>query len=217
MIDLDELKNELQAQLLHNSPHKSANDINAFIHASTKSVLGKLKRGFWFEIAFSIVCTIGLLYYALWGGSMWALKIYFGTLGGICIPMVVIIILLYRRIVQLGSTTLPVKANLISIRNILAEYTKRYLQITMLFLPLFLIFSASLGYIEGKNNSIPQLDKLVAQIPSVWLLITFFVLYIALVTWLTYIFTKWYLHKLYGQYIAELDTLIAELTETESP
>jgi hypothetical protein len=70
-----------------------------------------------------------------------------------------------------------------------------------------------LGFYEGKTDSIPQLNKVINHIHTPFLVIGLSLVYLIVVTMGAVYFTKWYLKKLYGNYLDELKDTLQELGE----
>jgi hypothetical protein len=94
----------------------------------------------------------------------------------------------------------------------LKEFTKRYFQFTMSLIPICIFFSGYLGYQDGKNGgSIEVFDKIGSLFSSTKQVLIFASIYIVALSVGVYYFTKWYLKKLYGKYLDELQGCINEL------
>ena len=84
----------------------------------------------------------------------------------------------------------------------------------MALIPICFIFSFYLGYTE--KDPIPEIDGFIEKYkPTKWLVIVGAVIYMTALSFGIYYFTKWYLKKLYGKYVDELKTYIAELKDSE--
>lgn len=211
-MELDELKYQLKNKLSTDHAGRSNEDIAALLTKRTHSIIGKLKKSLWIEIIFGILVTVGFGLIGIMSKYV-TLRIYFSIFAVMCAAFIVLLIYLLRRITHLSSTTLPVKSNLQTIVNIIAEFIKRYFQFTMALIPVCFIFSFLLGYYEPEP--VPEVDGLTKSIFSVskaWQVIVFLVIYMALLTVGIYYFTKWYLKKLYGKYVDQIKECIAELT-----
>ena len=208
-MELDELKYELKNKL-SGRQDKSTVDLTEMLHAKTSSVISKLKRSLRLEMVFAIVFTLIFAYIGLFN-KHWSLRIYFGVFSIVFTVFSFIIAYLLKKTTQLTSTELSIKTNLQTLVTILNEYIKRNFQLTMGLLPVCFVFSFWLGYNEptpsmpGLNNTLMHTFKSKAQV-NIFLVIYFVGLAIGL-----YYFTKWYLKKLYGNYISELKAYIAEL------
>ncbi|MDE3251294.1 MAG: hypothetical protein KGO92_00720 [Bacteroidota bacterium] len=214
-MDLDELKYQLNYRLATDHADRSATDIASLLSKKTNSLIGKLKKSLWIEIGF---CVLIMLLFLLIGFSSpyQSLQIYFSVFAVVALLFLIILVYLLRRTSQISSNIqMPVKTNLKTIVSIIEEFMKRYFQFTMALIPICFIFSFLLGYNEPRQ--IPELDKIVLPIFSArWQVLLFAFLYMGLLTVGVYYFTKWYLRKLYGNYIEQLKQCIRELGDEET-
>ena len=212
-MELDELKNQIRNKLATDHTGRSDADIASLLNRRTVSVIDKLKRSLWFEI---FTCILVILFFAGFGiFSKWnSLRIYFSVFALLAIAFLVIIIYLLRRINELGGTTLPVKSNLQTIVKIIEDFTRRYFQFTMALIPVCFVFAAVLGYSD--RQPVPQIDHFLDNHHSIGLgmILTIVLIYVLIFSVIVYYFTKWYLKKLYYNYLTQLRACIDELQET---
>ena len=212
-MELDELKNQIRNKLATDHTGRSDADIASLLNRRTVSVIDKLKRSLWFEI---FTCILVILFFAGFGiFSKWnSLRIYFSVFAILAIAFLVIIIYLLRRINELGGTTLPVKSNLQTIVKIIEDFTRRYFQFTMALIPVCFVFAAVLGYSD--RQPVPQIDHFLDNHHSIGLgmILTIVLIYVLIFSVIVYYFTKWYLKKLYYNYLTQLRACIDELQET---
>ena len=212
-MELDELKNQIRNKLATDHAGRSDADISSLLNRRTVSVIDKLKRSLWFEI---FTCILVILFFAGFGiFSKWnSLRIYFSVFALLAIAFLVIIIYLLRRINELGGTTLPVKSNLQTIVKIIEDFTRRYFQFTMALIPVCFVFAAVLGYSD--RQPVPQIDHFLDNHHSLGLgmILTIVLIYVLIFSVIVYYFTKWYLKKLYYNYLTQLRACIDELQET---
>ena len=135
-------------------------------------------------------------------------RIYFGGFSIICFLFLAVLLFIFKKTNRLSNTALPVKSNLQTISAILNEYVKRYFQLTMGLIPVSIAASFLLAYNDKEIQS-PFSFTIASQF---WGSI-FFLAFLILFTVGMYYFTKWYLKKLYGNYIDQLQLLIKELGE----
>ena len=212
-MELDELKYELKNKL-SGRQDKSTVDLVQLLHSKTRSVISKLKRSLRFEMIVAIVCTVIFTIVGMLNKNP-DFRIYFGVFSLVFMGFVVVIAYLLVRITHLSKSQLSVKTNLQSLVTIIQEYIKRSFQFTMALLPICLVFSFWLGYNEpsrpmpAMNNSLMHTFKTKAHINAL------LILYFAGLAIVVYHFTKWYLNKLYGNYINELKAYMTELKEDD--
>jgi MFS family permease len=212
-MELDELKSLLNQKLTTAHSGRSTDDIAHLLTRKTSSVIDKLKRSLWIEIISCIVIILGFGYIGI-AGSYRSLRIYFSVFAILAIVFLFIVIYLLRKTQALSATSLPVKSNLQMIVSIIEAFMKRYFQFTIGLIPVCVIFSFLLGYNEPM--SIPEVDKVTSSLfTHLWQMLLFLGLYIVALSIGIYYFTKWYLRKLYGRYVAQLKECIAELEEQQ--
>lgn len=210
-MELDELKIQLKQKLDEARGQKSPADIAILLTRKTQSILHKLKKSLWFEIAFCILTIIGFAYIGI-TSKHHSFNIYFSVFSFLFLAFLIVLFYLLKKITQLANTNMPVKENLIGIHATLKEFTKRYFQFSMSLIPICIFFSGYLGYQDGKNgDSFEEFDKLNSLFTNTKQIIIFLVVYMLVLAIGIYYFTKWYLKKLYGKYLDELQKCINEL------
>lgn len=213
-MELEDIKNLLNRKLENEQVNKSANDIAVLLHKKTSSVITKLKKSLLFEIVFTVVAVLIFAYISIFTKYN-SIQIYFTFFTVLLLAMIVVLILLYKKINTLSKAHLnkPIKQNLESIHKILNEFIKRYFQLTMLLIPVCFIFSAYLGYQDGKKGiTITEIEKFELLFQTKEQLNIFLIVYIIVFCLVAYYFTKWYLNKLYGRYLKNLEECIKELS-----
>lgn len=207
-MELDELKSQLKNKLASDHAGRSDTDIAALLSKKTNSVIGKLKSSLLKEILLSIgivilFSCIGLL------SNHPSLKIYFSVFAVICAILILPLIYIFRRTTRLSSTASPVKSNLQTIVSIMEYMIKRYFQFTMALIPVCFIFSLLL---ISKDGTVSQRFAK-GDFSASWKVITIATVYALALFVGTYYFTKWYLRKMYGKYVAQLKECVNELSE----
>jgi hypothetical protein len=211
-MELDELKSLINDRMERVQNEKSATEIALLMGKKTNSVTGKIKRSLIIELIVSIVFTLICAAVAVLT-KYDSLRIYFGIFTFVSL---VFIPLLYRKLnktKKLSNTILPVKNNLQVLVKLMREYIRRYFQLTMALIPISLIISFILGYTDGNLSDSSTQNSFFTNLIESPLRVTFLIAYIILFSVGMYYFTKWYLKKLYGNYIKQLEDLIAELEE----
>ncbi|WP_153798110.1 hypothetical protein [Foetidibacter luteolus] len=207
-MELDELKLHLKQKLETAPPAKSQDEITALLKKDTLSVLGKLKRSLLFEIVFAVIFIIVCVVLAFKSGY-WSMRVYFGVFTVVLIPFFVVLIYLLKKLNRVSSHPMPVKENIITLYGLLREFVKRYFQFTMSLLPLCF----ALAFWAGYNEPDKSIEDKGIKFGSNAGLIAFMVAYISALGIGMYYFTKWYLNKLYGKYLRQLEGLIKELDD----
>lgn len=209
-MELDELKVMLQSAA--GSPQqKTANEIAAMLGGKARSVANKIKRSLVFEIIFCIIFIILFIWYAVTGGY-WPLRIYLSVFAVMSLLFLFVLFFLRKKTKAITSTVYPLKKTLENTVAILKEYVKRYMQITMLMIPVCMIFSVVLVKIDAQRSTG---GEELHFFHSVWKEYLFIGVYYLTFAAGMYFFAKWYLRKFYGNHIAELEQLIKELEDEE--
>lgn len=210
-MELDELKDQLKNKLAADHAGRSDDDIAELLNKRAGSVVEKLKRSLWIEILFGILVVIIFGCLGLFSNYQ-SFRIYFSVFTILCAAFVVLLVYLLRRTTRLSATSLPVKSNLQAIVTIIEEFVKRYFQFCMALIPVCFAFSLLLAYYDPKP--MPQVAHFTkSYFTQRWEVITFVTVYIILLAVVMYYFTKWYLRKLYGNYVNQLKECIRELGE----
>ncbi|WP_439505589.1 hypothetical protein [Sediminibacterium sp.] len=210
-MELDDLKGLINQKLIEGSLDKTEHNFANLLKGKANSVVSKIKKSLWFEIICSFLVVLLFLGIAFFS-SYHSLKIYFGLFGAIFIPFTYILFYLLKKINEFEHSVLPIKGNLQQLIKMLADFTRRYFQFNMALLPICFLLAFYLGLNEKEPVAI--LDNLSIKLKlTKSLYIGFIIGYtIALIFGLVY-FTKWYIRKLYGNYIEQLKSLLAELKE----
>lgn len=211
-MELDELKSLINERMERVHAAKSSADIALFLGRKTQSVVGKIKRSLVIEMMVSAVFTILCIAVAVFGAYT-SLRIYFAIFAVVCALFIPLLYLLLKKTNKLSSAALPVKSSLQTLVNLIREYIKRYFQLTMAIIPISLIIAFLLGYADenlydSKINN-PFIPNLIDSPLKISLLIGYLIIFSTAM----YYFTRWYLRKLYGNYIIQLEMLIKELEE----
>ncbi|TAG09406.1 MAG: hypothetical protein EAZ35_08450 [Sphingobacteriia bacterium] len=210
-MELDDFKNRLNQKLETNHLHLSERDLSVLLSKKAYSVIGKIKRSLWIEII-SCILIAGIFAYIGISSKYRAVNIYFISFTIIFIPFTLVFVYLLKKTNEVNQSNLPIINNLQSLVKLLDEFIKRYFQFTMALIPICFVFSFILGYTEKKP--IIELDQLIYKYkPSSGIAVSILIAYFGGLTFCTYYFTKWYLKKLYGNYIIELKNYITELKD----
>jgi len=213
-MELDELKLLINERIERVQLEKSPDDIALMLSKSTNSIIGKIIRSLIIELVVSVIFTIACVAIALFGAYN-SLRIYFGIFAVVCAVFIPVLYIKLNKTRRLTSSAMPVKKNLQTLIALIKAYIKRYFQLTMALIPVSLIISFMLGYNDENSNSADLSNPFFTGIINSPLKLTFIIVYIIIFTVGMYYFTKWYLKKLYGNYIHQLEELLDELEEAE--
>jgi hypothetical protein len=210
-MELDELKTQLKNKLASEHASLADRDIGEMLNKKATSITDNLKRSLRYEIGCSILVLIGFIIFSITTRYQ-SFRIYFGVFSVVTVVFIVILFYLLRRTSQLSAATLSVKNSLQTMVSLLEEFMKRYFQFTMALIPICVVFAYILGYTEKAR--IPAVDHFSSsRFDMAWKVIAFLVIYLAALGVGVYYFTKWYLKKLYGNYVSQLKDCIIELKE----
>jgi len=208
-MNLDDLKIQLNRKLEENQSFEMAIDsINNFQNFKTTSIAQKIKNSLITEIVFSMLFMLVFIYIAIYT-KYTSIKIYFGTFSFLIFSFSVLLVFLLKKTNNLTASSLPVIQNLKKLHSLLSEFVTRYFQFTMFLIPICLIFYAYLGYTDAQKNinSFVIMPSTIDTKNQLILITIFIILFIAGM----YYFTKWYLKKLYGNHLKELEIMIEQL------
>lgn len=210
-MELDELKYQLNQKLATDHASRSNADLSVLLKKKTHSVISKLKRSLIIEMVLCILFFAAMLY-VCFITNYWSVRLYFGVFTVLTILMTFVLYYLYRRTSTLSNSDQPIKNNLQMLVGLLEEFVKRYFQFTMALLPVCFMFSMILSYADPVE--IPEIEKFSVKIFTArWQVMLFLGLYMITLAVAVYYFTKWYLKKLYGNYLQELKQYITELDQ----
>jgi len=199
-MELDELKKDWNSKGVKDQ-QRSVDNIASLLNSDTASVLHKIKKSIVIELVISFAFA-ALSVYVILFSYLNIYKILYSVVGILCILFIAVLYFLLKKI-NAALKIYTVKKNLEQIIHITEEYTKRYMQLTMLLLPICFVFGVWLSYND------PEM----AMYPLTWKTVIILLLCMLMAMVLLYAFTKWYLRKLYGNYIQQLKTLLKEFDE----
>ena len=212
-MELDDLKYQLKHKLSADHANRSSEDISELLKRKTTSIISKLKRSLWIEIVSCLVIILVFSYIGIAGNNA-ALQIYFSVFALFSVAFLALLIYLLQHTSRLCATSLPVKGNLQMIVTNIEAFVKRYFQFTMALIPVCFIFAFFLGYYDP--HPFPVVTGFVkVLLPMSWMKYTIIGIYLLILPVGIYYFTKWYLNKLYGNYLLQLKSCISELSEDE--
>lgn len=198
-MELDELKKELNFKIASQHEH-SAVDIRSMLKNDTLSVVQKIQRSIRLEIVISILFVAVCVYMVLFENT-WIYNIYFTLFGITGLIFIIVLLMLFKKTKNISFS--PVKENIESVVLIIDQYVKRYLQFTVVLLPFCFGLSLWLSY-----NDPERILKPMDLSSGFYISLTM----LAIGTGV-YFFTKWYLKKLYGDYVLQLKYMLKEIEE----
>lgn len=207
-MDLDELKMQLNKRLEGNQSFEMVvSNISSLNNIKTNSVISKIKKSLVTEIIFSVIFIAIFTYVSLFSKNS-SIRIYFSFFLVVISVFTGFLFYLLQRTNSLTSSADSIKDNLKKLHSLLSEFLKRYFQFTMLLIPICLLFSGYLGYLDSEHNI--NSNMLSTSInPKKYIILLGLMVVIFSVG--MFFFTKWYLRKLYGNHLAEMKEMIEQL------
>jgi Ca2+/Na+ antiporter len=208
-MELDEFKSTFQLlnQQVQNVP---VSQLNEMLHTKTESAVSKIKRSLIFEMVLSIAFIVGILLVAL-RSENWALRIYFFIFLPIICLFVLYMYSMYRKLIALQKNAdQPIRSNLQMIQKLIRNYCKHYMQLTMWMMPICFLLSLVLAFVSPENGT-NTLTISALHINSAKGLLIFLLAYFIIIWVGIYYFNRWYLDRLYGRYLRQLQNEMEEL------
>lgn len=210
-MELDDIKHQIKKELEQPSTNLEKLAFEKALHTPTKSILGKIKKSMILEFILNIICIGGFAYFAYTTDHK-GLAIYLWTFVGVGIVFLFILSKLYQQLLEVEQTSGSIlKTRLEQLYTLLRKFVKHYFQITMALIPICLIYSFALGYYDEQYQSSTNSTTGTSIEPYIVIALT--LAYIIGFTLFIYYFTKWYLRKLYGKHLDNLQHLLDELND----
>lgn len=200
MMELDELKKELNARMSQDRQRSEA-DISSLLKSDTVSVLHKLKKSLQLEITLSVVFAL-LCSYMIFFSNSWQYRVLFSILGIVSVGFIAVLYFLLKK-TEITISSATIRENLEKLTIIIEGYSKRYIQLLLFFLPLCFALGVWLSYKDPDNALRPLTAETILLLAGAMLVLGVIV----------YVFTKWYMKKLYRNYIEQLKVSLKELED----
>jgi hypothetical protein len=182
---------------------KQEAEIASMLRGRSNSIISKLKRSVWFELIFTIACSIGLGIYALTlenGALVWTIISLLILFTSYLFYYVKKIILLNR--FDPGSENL--KENLQHLVERLTVYLNFYRRSYTILYPVFFVLGLLFG---AREQGMDDFLYKISQPKTILLVIGLAIVFFFCSLWVT----NWYLKKLYGNHLEKLKELLSEL------
>jgi hypothetical protein len=202
-MELDDFKSLLKTKQEEPLSLRSAEELEQYTHRRAVSVIAKIKKNIRFELIFCILIVplfagLCFVFPSFYMKTLVALAVF------VCIFFVVYLFRLNKRIHFYETASFSVKESLQQVIYILGKFTRHYLQITMIMLPIAFVFGLVTGYLDiSADLSIKKFNWTRGLI--------FYSVFFICWSVFTYFFTKWYIKKLYGKYLHQLKEQLKEL------
>lgn len=196
-MELEDLKQLLLKPEMEN---KSSEEIALYLKLKSNSMIDKIRRSMLMETICAVLFAIaGIAWFFLTSEIFYkALAVFIASFSA---GFLVYLRRLNKRILSYQTSVDPVRKKLADIIDIVSTFTRLYFRLTMLAIPLvFLMAIFTMNDDPGTQFSSRQ-----------WI---FFILWFAFWSAFMYYFTKWYIKKLYGNYLEQLKKQYKELEES---
>ena len=202
-MELDDFKQRIHTKLSETGAIQSAHDLAGYIHARTSSTIKKIKRNIRFEL---MACTLFI------AASIWMYAAYhvsyvrvFAFLSIVlsCL-LLVYLVSLHKKISSYEKNAPAVRLALREIVEILERFTRLYFQFTMITLPIAFIFGLITGFLR-LNGATPIMNFNWQRS------IIFYAAWFIFWSVMMYYFSKWYIKKLYGNYLQQLKEQLRDI------
>lgn len=202
-MELDDLKNIWQSA--EHFRLKQEEEISFMLRRRSKSIISKLKWSIWFELTFTIIGGLLLLYYSLTipnGALRWTFIAFLL----IFLAYIVYYVKKIRILHTFENSAGNVKSNLESLINDFQAYLKFYEKSYTIMYPVYMVMVFLFVIIEK------GIDEFVEAISN-WKMILYIIFFIGVFLASSLWFIKWYLKKLYGNHLSKLRELLNDLQE----
>ncbi len=205
-MELDDLKNIWQKSDLY-KPRREE-EITDMLNGRSKSIIARLRRNVWFELVFTIIGGMLLLYYVFSIPSP-----SFRTAFVLVLLSFLLYIIYYLKKIKLlnrfeGSPG-NVRANLERLVHDLDAFLRFYYRSYTLLYPGYLLLIVILAIADlGLDQFLESLRE--------WRTVAYLLFLVLLSVALSFWISKWYLGKLYGTHLQKLRGLLRELQEGEN-
>jgi hypothetical protein len=203
-MELDDLKTSLKLELERGAPPLNVTTLEASLRAGAKPVLQKIKRNIWLELFVFVICIAAAIYYWLHYSSL-LVQLFCVAVALCSVAFCIYLYSLYRRIIYYETIPGNIREGLVHIITIITRFTRLYFTLTMWLLPVIYAFGLITGYLDiAEKGLLPQFH---------WsdTLLLYTVGFLCGWTLLTWLFAKWYIKKLYGNYLYQLQQRLKEI------
>lgn len=202
-MELEELRFTLEKRSLTLSTMDYAPVERSTLHSSSRSIMNKVLKSIRWEAAFSVLCGTGALF-LLFAATSVPVSIFLAAICVYAMGFAYYLLRLHARIKSHILTVKSVKDCLADTIDILERFTRLYGRLAAGFVPCAFIAAFIAGFVDFLLSE--------GRIAVPYFAIGIALPIIALWIFLTRKFTRWYLHRLFGNYLSEMRAHRAELT-----
>jgi hypothetical protein len=203
-MELDELKTSFKIAMERGISPLTTTILNASLQAGAQPVLQKIRRNIWLEFVVFVISMSAAVYYWFNYPSL-LIRLFCSAVILCSLAFCICLYSLYRNIIQYETAPGTIRDGLVRIIAILKKFTRFYFTITMWLLPVIYAFGLISGYLDiAEKGLLPQF-----RWSNTMLLYT--VGFLAGWTFFTWFFAKWYIKKLYGNYLHLLEQRLKDV------
>jgi len=202
-MELDEFKLVLRAKLEADASPRSAPEIVQYVSRKTTSIIAKIKRSMVYEFIFGVVCVIACVF-VFYKSSSFYVRLSCIAATVFCGCLLIYMIRLYNKISFFEKNALSIKESIREILEILRRFTKLYFQLSIFMLPVAFVIGLIIGYMDVLQQDLDTNFKWGRGILFYCACYLFWSIFM-------YFFSKWYIKKLYGNYLEQLKGQLTDL------
>ena len=210
-MELDELKSQLKNKL-SGEGNKTVQDLGGMLYKRRGTLVSKLTKNLYLEMGMALLFGAVFIYLAN-QSKLFTIQTGFSIIAVVCFVFAIAIALLIKKVAWLTKEAHPLKTSLEALIKILRLFVKRYFQFIVLLVPVCFFLSYWIGYNEPVRPQNIQISYSVNTIPNDVSVYLFFVVYSVAIIAGVFFIARWYLRKLYVNYINELRTQLQDLQE----
>jgi MFS superfamily sulfate permease-like transporter len=210
-MELDELKYQLNTKL-SGEGNKTIEDLSGMLYRRRSTLVSRLTKNLYLEMGLALLFGAIFIYLAN-QSRLFTLQTGFSIIAVVCFVFAIAIALLIKQVASLNNKAHPLKTSLESLIKILRLFVKRYFQFIVLLVPVCFFLSYWIGYNEPVRPQYMQSFSNVNPLLSDAKVYLFFVVYGIVIIAGVFVFARWYLKKLYVNYINELRLQLKDLKE----
>jgi len=202
-MELDEFKERLKENAPDETVIHTAHELQGYIHRRAASSIKKIKRSILFELA---ACAVFII------ASVWAWEHYpvsyvraFALLSVfLCCFLLLYLGALYKKVWTYEKEAPAVREGLQRVIGIIEQFTRLYFRFTMITLPIAFIFGLITGFLSLNGGAAM---KSFNWQKAIFFYTCWFIFWSAVM----YFFSKWYIKKLYGNYLQQLKDQLKDI------
>ncbi len=202
-MELEELKNIWKSYTEEQGQQISPAEIKEMLSGRTQNAISKINRSIFLEVGLLLVMSFVFSITTLLVGQI-EHQILFAMIMVICVLSGGYYFFKYRQINAVAITSDNLKNSLQKLIHVLDTFLKIYLYGSIIITPISFLTGFFYGFtLAGEDHTLQQAMQ--------WEIIAISLGLTVIATLLMYPFMKWYIRRLYGNYLQELKTCMHEL------